>query len=196
MRTRWSLVPALVVAITLAAPLPAEAQDEAALDLFAFGGFQNAPASFDAHRQVDYGGGLRVGAGAGIAFSDYVSLRGDYSYTSSSGQETGLVSEDVDFSRQYASLRLQLSYPMASGFKPYAFGGGGLVTLKRRADSYSFDFQEIAGVFGAGFRYDFSDSPFGIFAEGKGWAYNRNTLGESQLDKVLNLGVSFRAVSP
>lgn len=189
------IFPILLAAVTLTlSSSPAHAQEEAALDLYVFSGYQNTPDGFDVERNVDYSNGLRAGGGVGVEFSDYLSLRGDFAYTSTTGRETGLVEEDVDFSRVYGAIRLQLAYPVSRNFSPYAFAGGGLVHNARTADSYSFDVTDSGALFGAGFRYRIPDSRFSIFADSEGWVYPRSTVGQTQFDKMLNVGLVYRAV--
>lgn len=187
--------PILFAAVTLMlTSSPTHAQEEAALDLYVFSGYQNTPEGFDVERNVNYSNGLRAGGGVGVEFSDLLSIRGDFAYTTTGGRETGLVDEDVDFSRMYGAIRLQLAYPVDGNFSPHAFAGGGLVHNERTSDSYSYDVTDSGAVFGVGFRYRIPDSRFSVFADSEGWVYPRSTLGETQFDKMLNVGLTYRAV--
>ena len=183
----------LVVAATLllmAWPAAIQAQEEGGLGLTVFAGAQNSPTAFDAFRSVEYDAGVRMGAGLVFFIDEYVSVRGSVAFAGNSGRETGAVSEDIDFSRTYYGAELKVGYPMDSGVAPYVFAGGGLVTVDRSSPSYSYDMTEGAGLIGLGASFRVNES-VSVFAEGQGWIYSRQTVGGTQIDKTLNVGLTY-----
>lgn len=183
------ILAALAVVVWLTPPADASAQEE--LSLYAFGGLGNTPGEFDVVRQVDYGSSPMLGAGFSYALGPLLSLRGDVGWVRNTGDETELVQESVEFTRVYYTAKLQLSYELEGGLQPYAYGGGGVVSVERDAQSYGYDFNEVAGTLGIGVHYGLPDSPLGVFAEGEGWFYNRNTTEGSQFDKAALAGISY-----
>lgn len=158
--------------------------------IYILGGLANDPSDFDVEREVDYGTGVAYGGGLSYRFGPLLSIRGDVGRFQNSGDETGFVEEPVDFTRTFYTVKLQLSFE-AGHFTPYVFGGGGLVTLEREADNYGFDFTEATGAFGAGIHFGFPNSSVGVFLEGDGWIYSRNTVEGSQFDTAVLGGMSF-----
>lgn len=174
----------------LAMPGSTSAQQDEGIGLTIFTGAQNSPTSFDAFRSVEYDAGVRFGAGVIFVIDEYVSVRGTVALSNNTGSESGAVSEDIDFSRQYYGAQVQVQYPATSTLSPYVFAGGGLVTVERSAQSYSYDMTEGAGLFGVGASFRLNES-LALYAEGQGWIYSRQTVGDTQLDKTVNVGLTY-----
>jgi hypothetical protein len=181
--------------IALFAATPASAQEGTSISVFGFGGMINSPTDFDVDRDVSYDAGIRLGGGIALQLYEQVAVRGDFSFVSGSGQDTsGGINEDVSLDRMFYSGSLELQYPLESDFTPYAFLGGGVVTLDRKgatATSYAYDLTEFTGLLGVGARYGFS-SNLEAFVEGVSWIYNRAASGDSQTDMSLNVGIGYR----
>lgn len=188
MKTRMILLAGAF--LLLATPGASSAQEDGSIGLTVFTGAQNSPTSFDAFRSVEYDAGVRFGAGLVFVIDEYVSVRGSFALANNGGRETGVLSEDIDFSRKYYSAELQVSYPTSPTLSPYVFAGGGLVTVDRSSPSYSYDMTEGAGVFGLGASFRVNES-ISVFAEGQGWIYSRQTVGETQFDKTVNVGLTY-----
>ena len=90
---------------------PGSAQQEGTLGLMLFTGAQNTPTAFDVFRSVEYDPSIRVGAGVILNIDEWVAVRGSFGYAANSGEETGQLSDAIDFSRQYYAAELQLRYP-------------------------------------------------------------------------------------
>lgn len=186
---------AAVGVVVLLAATPASAQERTSVSFFGYGGLINSPTDFDVDRTVEYDPGIRFGGGIGLQLYENVAVRGDFSFVSGSGQDaTGGINEDVSLDRTFYAASLELMFPMDSGLTPYAYLGGGFVSLDRKGatlDSYGFDLTEFTGLLGAGARYGFS-SNVEVFVEGVGWVYNRAASGESQVDTSINVGIGYR----
>ncbi len=186
---------AAISVIALIAAAPASAQENTSVSFFGYGGLINSPTDFDVDRVVEYDAGIRFGGGIGLQLYEHVAVRGDFSYASGSGRDTsGGINEDVSLDRMYYGASLEFMYPLDSNVTPYAFLGGGLVTVDRKgatAMSYNFDVTEFTGLLGLGGRYGFS-SNLEAFVEGVSWVYNRAASGDSQIDMSINVGIGYR----
>lgn len=191
MMTHRRMVRIALAAIVAALAWPAAPlQAQESFGLYGFGGLTNDPAHFDVERNVDYGSGVLLGGGFRYAVNGFLALRGDVSWIRNAGDETGAVNESVDFDRIYYTGKLEFALPTGSGFSPYVFAGGGLVHVRRTANNYSYAITEAAASAGIGARYQLS-SGLGLFAEGIGSLYPRNTVGGNQFDKAAIAGVIF-----
>jgi len=179
--------------LALILPLSASSQQgPTALGVQAYGGFGNDPSGFDAGRDVAFDAGIRLGVGLTVRFSDYLSLRVDAATVSNSGTDRtlGAINEPVDFRRTYYSSALQISRPLASGFTPYLMVGGGMVRLQRDANEYWYGLSQFAALGGLGAAYPISEK-LSVVAEGTGWIYERQTVGESQFDNAVTIGLKY-----
>lgn len=179
--------------LLLLATSPLAAQDESALVVFGLAGLQNSPADYDAFRTVDYSAGYHIGGGLALRLYEHVAVRGEFAFASSDGTDTtqDVINDAVAFDRSYYAASLELRYPLASGLTPYAFGGGGLVRLKRDASNYGFDYTEAAALVGIGSFYRLAGSSVSVFAQGTGWLYQRQTVGGTQFDTVVSAGLTY-----
>jgi hypothetical protein len=187
----------LAVLLSGSVSAPVSAQDEGGLAVFALAGTQNKPTGFDVARNVDYGSGFHAGGGLVLTLYKHVAIRAEAAYAFNSGDETGAITDQVELNRLYGSGSLELRLPLASGFTPYIFGGGGVVNLHRNPTntSYEFDLTEGAGVVGLGASYRLGNSPLSAFVQVSEWVYSRSSASDqSQYDTVMSVGVSYSLV--
>lgn len=168
------------------------AQEGTAIQVSGMAGLLNPPDGFDVFRSVDYGLGRMGGGGLAVNLFPMISVRGDFAYARSSGQEGGVVDEAVTLDRSYYSVSLEFRRPTRAGVSPFGFVGGGLVNLRRSAPSYNFDLTEGGALVGGGVAWVFPDSPLGVFAQVSQWLYSRTSAGGTQYDTSFGLGLSYR----
>lgn len=180
---------ALLVAMS-AAPLAAQTYDTQ-VALSAFGGFTTDPGGFDVFRQTEFDPGPNVGAAVAFRLSPNLAIRGDVARAFSSGQETGVLDESVDFDRTYFGVVLEGRLPL-DAVTPYVQAGGGLVNVNRSAPSQRYSFDTLGGKLGLGIAYPLAGSPIELFVEGTSWFYGRTSTGEgTQTDVGVSGGVTF-----
>lgn len=180
-----------ILAALAAGPLSAQDDGESALILFGSAGFLNSPENFDVFRDVAYDGGIQIGGGIGLQLYENVTVRGDFAWVRNSGREAAPVNEDVDFSRMYSGASLEVSLPLDSGVSPYAFGGGGFVSLDRDAPDYAYDVTEGAGILGGGLRFMPAGSSVQFFGQAAAWMYSNHAVTELQTDVVFSAGIGW-----
>ena len=181
-----------VVALLFATSAPGAAQGEdTQLALSAFGGFTTDPGGFDVFRQTEFDAGAHLGGIVSFRLGENLAVRGDLTRAWSSGEESGVINEAVDFDRTYYGLAVEGRFPMSS-VTPYILGGGGLVTVDRRAPSRNYNFDTFGGQLGAGLALPLSNSSIELFVEGTSWFYGRESTGEgTQTDLRLSGGITF-----
>jgi len=185
--TAW-IVGAALTATGAIAPLAGQAPG--ALAVSGFGGFSNDPGGFDVFRESEFDSGFHFGGALGLRLAPNIGVRGEVAFASSNGFEAGVVNEDVTFDRSYYGFGLEVRFPGAT-VTPYLLGGGGFVTVSRRAPSLTYEFTELAGRAGAGVSYPFRGPPLEAFVEASQWFYARATTGEGlQRDLNVSLGLS------
>jgi hypothetical protein len=186
-----------VAVLGLSLVQPAIAQERAVGIAVRGGGF-NGLASLndsgtDDFKQVGY----NVGGAVTVDLHEYVALRGDFTFARNELQhdeiETGL-----ELNRYFYDAALQLQYPGATGWTPYAFVGVGGVTLDP-VGSADDTKSKVAGTAGLGLGYTIPGIGLGIFAEGKSWLYELSELDgglasfdRNQLDVTWSAGFSYR----
>ena len=180
------------VALLIATAAPGAAQGEdTELALSAFGGFTTDPGGFDVFREAQFDAGAHLGGAVAFRLGENLAVRGDMTRAWSSGEETGVLNESVDFDRTYYGVALEARFPLAS-VTPYLLGGGGLVTVDRTAPSRNYNFDSFGGQLGAGIALPLSNSPIELFVEGTSWFYGRESTGEgTQTDLRLSGGITF-----
>lgn len=167
----------------------AEAQEEVAISGLA--GFTTDPGGFDVFRQTEFDAGMHAGGVLSFRLTPRLAVRGDLSRAWSSGQETGALTEPVEFDRTYYGVAIEARFPLGS-VTPYGFGGGGMVSLDRSADMLSYEFTTFGGRLGAGVAHTITGAPLEIFVEGSGWFYQRETTGQgTQSDLLISGGITF-----
>jgi opacity protein-like surface antigen len=190
---KWGAA-AMALGVMLAQPV--EGQQEAVAITVRGGGFNaltslNEPGTAD-FKQVGY----NVGGGVGVDLSRYLGLRGDFAFARNE-LELNEASTGANLSRYFYDAALQVRYPAASGWTPYAFVGGGAVTLDPEGSDNATT--KPAGTVGLGLGYAIPGTNLGIGIEGKGWLYEFSELngGLSAFDKTQfeitwSAGLSYR----
>lgn len=182
-----------IALLTAFAANPAQAQDDqGSLDLTAMIGMQNQPGGFDVSRTVEYDPGILVSGGVILRLFPRFAIRGDVGYAMSSGEESGPISESVDLDRAYYSASAEFRFPTGLGLAPYVFAGGGLVNLRRKAQSYNFDLTESGAVLGAGIAYALGNTRLTAFAQLTEWIYSRTSAGGTHFDTSFGVGLGYR----
>jgi len=190
---RWG---AAAVALGVALAQPIEAQQKAVSLTIRGGGFNaltslNEPSTAD-FKQVGY----NLGGSVGVDLSRYVALRGDFTFARNE-LELNDTATGSDLNRFFYDAALQVQYPAASGWTPYAFVGAGAVTLDPEGSDNAKT--KVAGTAGLGLSYAIPGTNLGIGLEGKGWLYDFSELNGSlsafdktQFEITWSAGVSYR----
>jgi len=189
-------------ALALATPVVAQNRDVVPNRAVFFsargGGFNGLSDLTDAGPTADFKKvGFNVGAGVGVQFHRYLSVRGDLTFARNE-LRTDQVATGLKLNRYFYDAALQLQYPTASGLEPYIFAGGGGVTLDE-VNSSTPSKTKPAGTFGLGFNYRIPNSPLGLFVEGKSWLYKLDGMGgalsgidKTQFDVAWTGGASYQ----
>ncbi|HEX7089954.1 MAG TPA: outer membrane beta-barrel protein [Longimicrobiales bacterium] len=185
-----------VLASVLVLASPAAAQDRA-VTLFARAGGYNALTDLNDAGDADLKAvGYTVGGGAAVRLHRYVSVRGDLSFGRNELQVDGAETGD-ELSRLAYTAAVQVQYPTASGFEPYAFAGAGGITLHEVGTDENET--KPAGTFGIGFAYSIPRTPLALFIEGQGWVYKLDGLDGAladydkvQVESGWSGGISYR----
>lgn len=158
--------------------VPAAAQDAHNLIFMARGGGFTALEDFSS--SLDTKTGYTVGGSVGVQLSKYLVIRGDFDYARDELQVND-VDTDRKMNRYFYGATLQLQYPTSTGFTPYLLAGGGGVTLDQPNGESKTRGQ---GTFGLGLAYDFPNSPFGLFVEGRTYIYKASGINDGFLTNV------------
>ena len=185
------------VVLSLALVGPARGQ-ERGLRIAVHGGGFNGLSSLNEPGTADFKqAGYNVGGTVGLDLHRYVGLRGDFTFARNELRQNE-IDTDSELSRFFYDAALQVQYPMSSGLQPYAFVGGGAVTL-HPVGSADGDRTQPAGTAGLGLNYAIPGSNLGILLEGKGWLYEISELGgdlasydRTQFDVTWSAGLSYR----
>lgn len=188
-RLFWAV--ALVMALSFAGTTtPAHSQTAEEIAISGFGGLTTDPGGFDVFRQTEFDKAFHVGGTLSFRMSPHLAVRGDVSRAWSSGRESGAVSEPVDFDRTYYGVALEGRLPL-DGITPYVLGGGGMVSVDRRAEMRTYQFTTLGGKVGGGLAHELSGAPVEVFVEGGGWFYDRVTTGQGlQFDTSVSGGIT------
>jgi hypothetical protein len=176
---------------------PAAAQEKAVGFAVRGGGF-NALTNLNEAGTADFKQpGYSVGGGVSVDLHRYVALRGDFTYARNEMQMNDL-DTGAELDRFFYDAGLQLQYPTASGWTPYAFVGAGAVTL-HPVDTSDNNKTKAAGTVGLGVNYTFPGTDFGVVAEGKGWLYELSELNgplttydRTQFEVTWSAGLTYR----
>ncbi len=188
---------ALALVLGLGLAQPASAQERAVAVTIRGGGFNGLSSLNDGgtadFKQVGY----NVGGTVGVGLHEYVGLRGDFTLARNELQQND-IDTGSELNRFFYDAALQVQYPSASGWTPYAFVGAGAVTLHPVGTSDS-DKTKAAGTAGLGVNYALPGSNLGIMVEGKGWVYEISELSgdlasfdKTQFDVTWSAGLSYR----
>ncbi len=204
-RTYAKGLAAAAVALALAAwPTGVRADDEydaenqPAIVLSINGGAYSPLAHLDEDDDVDFQSSYSVGAGGAYRINRHLALRGNFAFARAEARDlntralTAIAGDK--FNRYLYDADLQLRYPMVGGATPYAFIGGGAVTVERDLKRENTFFTKGAGKVGLGLSYQLPRSDVGVYVEGTGWLYNWDRFGfdKTQFDTTVVAGFSYR----
>lgn len=196
---------AAAVSLTLAAwPSNARAddalsaEDQPAVLLSINGGAYSPLTHLDEAADVDFQTSYSLGAGGAYRLNRYVALRGNFAFVRAEARDrntralTAIAGDR--FNRYLYDADVQLRYPLQGGATPYAFVGGGAVTVERDLSGANTRFTKGAGKVGVGLSYQLPRSDFGVYVEGTGWLYKWDRYGfdKTQFDTTVVGGFSYR----
>ncbi len=182
---------ALVAALVAAAPLAA--QQTVVLNVSGGGYNHFANLSSSGAPTADFKPGYNLGTSVGLEVTRYVALHADFTFARTTARGVSSFS-GADFNRFFYGAHLELRYPLESGLTPFAFAGGGAVTVDQVNGGTVGNFTKPAGMFGAGFGYLIPRSKVEIFAEGKSLVYQWDAAGfnKTQADVTYSIGLAYR----
>ena len=197
MSFRRTALGALVIALAAGAGQSAAAQDRG-ITVFARGGGYNALTDLNDAGTSDFKKvGYSLGGGVAVQASRYLSFRGDFNFARNE-LRTNAVATGDRFNRFFYDAAVQLQYPVASGLEPYAFAGGGAVTVHEVGTSGQ-NKTRGAGTFGLGLNFRLPNSPVGFFLESKSWLYRLENMSgglagfdKTQFELAWSGGLSYR----
>jgi hypothetical protein len=195
-------VGAMALAVTLATPALGQYRTASPVENRMFfmglggGGFSSVRDLNDAGT-ANFKTGFNVFGSIGTRLYRYLAIRGDLMWgrnqLRTNGVETG-----VRLNRFFYGAALQAQYPFYSGFTPYAFVGGGGITLDPSGSSGS-SHTTGAGIVGLGLEYPISGTGVGVFAQGTGLYYKISELegpltgfSRNQFDITYSGGLTYR----
>jgi Outer membrane protein beta-barrel domain len=197
---------ALAVAACAIVAWPSSAQAQAdydqedgpALVFYAHGGSYSPLAHLDDDNNVDFQSGFSAGGGTAYRFNRYFALRVNFTFARAEAHDAALGAltpiAGNKFNRYLYDGDVQVRYPLRDGATPYAFIGGGGVTIQRDTVRNATNFTKGAGKVGLGLSYQLPKSDISVFVEGTGWIYRWDRYGfdNMQLDTTLSGGLSYR----
>jgi hypothetical protein len=142
---------------------------------------------------ADFKPGYNLGLSLGTEFTRYLALHADFTFARAQARGTSSFT-GADINRLFYGAHLELRYPTGGGWTPFAFAGGGAVTVDQVSGSTVPTFTKPAGMFGAGVGYLIPGVPVEVFAEGKGLVYQWNEAGfnKTQADVTYSVGLAYR----
>jgi hypothetical protein len=193
---------AMALAVTLATPALAQYRTTTSPDARLFfmslgGGGLSSTRDLDDAGNTKFKTGFNVGASIGTRLHRFVAVRGDVSFGRNELRTNG-TGTGVDLNKLFYGAAVQLQYPFVSGVTPYAFVGGGGITLDPKGSSASSK-TTGAGLVGLGLEYPISGTGLGIFAQSSGLYYKISDLegplagfDRNQFDITYTGGLSYR----
>ena len=184
----------VAVALTLGSATMLAAQNNGrAIVLQAFGGGASHLRNLNSTGSVaDFKLGYSLGGAVGVQANEYVAFHGDFTYTRNEARGVSSFA-GTKFDRFFYGAHVELSYPMGR-VSPFAFAGGGGVTIHQAGSGQLDNFTKPAGMFGAGIRYQFERTPLELLAEGKSLVYkwDRGGFSRMQWDVSYSVGIAYR----
>ncbi len=194
MFSRHVLTVGALLSLVTAVPALAQADEGPAIVVYGQGGGFNALADLNDPGTADFNTGFNVGGGVAYQINPYVALRGNFTFARATARDPqSSAINEVEFNRFFYDGDVQVRYPFQNGLAPYAFIGGGGVTIDP-SGSATQSFTKGAGKAGIGVSYELPRTQFGVYAEGSGWVYKWDRLGydKTQFDLTWSSGVSYR----
>lgn len=186
-----------LLALFAADPTIAQGQGNRAVVFSAQGGGFNPLTNLEEADNVDFKTGFNIGGGIAYQFNRYLAARGNFTFARAEAQDKGIVTAGsvggTKFNRFFYGADLQLRYPLRGGATPYAFVGGGGVTVEQDVTPDQPSFTKGAGKVGVGLSYPIPRSNVGLYAEGTGWIYkwDRNGFDKTQFDTTWSSGIAY-----
>ncbi|HEY6108424.1 MAG TPA: outer membrane beta-barrel protein [Gemmatimonadales bacterium] len=142
---------------------------------------------------ADFKPGYNFGLSVGREFTKYFALHADFTFAHAQARGTSSFA-GADIHRLFYGAHLELRYPFAGGVTPFAFAGGGAVTVDQAHNNQVPTFTKPAGMLGAGIGYGIPRSNFEVFAEGKSLVYkwDRSGFDKTQWDVTYSVGLAYR----
>lgn len=142
---------------------------------------------------ADFKPGYNLGFSVGYEVTRWVSIHADFTFADAQARGASSFSGD-DVERVFYGAHVEMRYPQRSGWTPFAFVGGGAVTVSQETGTGLPTFTRPAGSFGLGIGYDMPRAPFEVFVETKGLVYKWDIVGFDRLqtDVTYSLGFSYR----
>ena len=160
--------------------------------LYGFGGGYGAMNDLTAASvsTVNFKAGWNVGAGLGLSFTRFLGVRGDVALAKSQRAGSGT---NTDWQKIFTGADLVLTLPLGP-LSPYAFGGGGVVTLDEEDTTTPLSSRRAGR---AGLGVNVGSGKLGVFGQATGWFYKWDvtkfpTFTEQQFDMLYSLGVSYK----
>lgn len=138
--------------------------------------------------------GFNLGGAVGVQANEYFGLHLDFTYTRNQARGASAFS-GANVDRYFYGAHVELSYPAGSRVAPFAFAGGGAVTVTQTGPGTALpDFTKPAAMFGAGLRYQLGNAPFEVLLEGKSLVYqwDRGGFSRTLWDVSYSAGFAYR----
>lgn len=184
-------VAAAAVAVLFAAPLAA--QRTVVLNLNGGGYHHLANLNASGDPTADFKPGYNFGASAGVELTKWFAVHGDFTFAHAQARGTSSFSGG-DIHRMFYGAHVELRYPLESGVTPFAFLGGGAVTVDQAHGGTLPTFTKPAGMMGLGFGYQIPRSRVEVFGEGKTLVYKWDAAGFNKTlwDVTYSVGLAYR----
>ncbi len=162
---------AVLAALVAAAPLAAQMTPGRPLMIGVYGGGYDHFLNLNAAGTTSFTPGYSIGATAGVQLNRYVAVHADFTLHGCDAAGTASFA-GRNFGMLFYGAHVQVGYPLSGGVTPYAFLGGGAVTIHEFGGVTTVSpFTKPAAMFGAGFLYALPRTPVELFAEAKGHVY-------------------------
>jgi hypothetical protein len=158
-----------------------------------FGGY-TVLAHLDPTATTDFRTGYSLGASLGVQLTDYVGVHADFTFARAEARGTAPFAGTF-FDRFFYGAHVELKQATSSPLAPYAFAGGGAVTVMQTGHEATMaTFTRPAAMFGVGLFFQAPRSTFEMFLEGKGLVYAWAEPGyrETQWDVTYAVGLTHR----
>lgn len=187
---RFLVLPLLLAATSLAAQ-----QHGRAVVFQVFGGGTGHLRNLNSGPGIaDFNPGYNLGGAIGVQANEYIGVHADLTYTRNMARGSSTFS-GTNVDRFFYGAHVEISYPRESGVAPFAFAGGGAVTVTQAGVAGGLpNFTKPAAMFGAGLKYQFGKAPVELLVEGKSLVYKWDRWGfsKTQWDLSYSAGLSYR----
>jgi len=137
--------------------------------------------------------GYNIGASVGYQVTPNIAIHGDFTFTKNRAWGTAPFAGEF-VNRFFYGAHVEAQYPFANGVSPFAFLGGGAVSVDQLGLDRFAPFTKPAVMFGGGLFYAIPRSRVEAFGELKSLAYRWNTAGfrRTMFDVTYSVGASYR----